>query len=425
MIIKNKKQLEKTQLRKDALDIIEAGYEAIKVENIYANQLKLDGDVLTIHDTQYNLADYENIYVVGLGKGAALAAKALEKVLGANKVSEGYVIDIAPIELEKIEVLKGTHPLPSEQNIEDTKKIYSLLKKANEKDLVISIICGGGSALLCMPDNMTCLELQFLSSMLLRSGASITEINTVRKHVSLIHGGYIAQYAYPATLLSLIISDVPGDEISMVASGPTVMDETTKEDADTVIEKYQLPKAIQTVETPKESKYFEKVNNVLLANGTYVVEAMGKKAKELGYSPRTYDAALGGYANVVGPAMVKEAKPGEALLAAGETQVEVKHPGKGGRNQDVVVSAIPYLQDECVIISAASDGKDNIEVAGGIADSDWSKQQVESQKINPTQAVELNQSFYALDALEDLLQIEKVTANISDFILVLRGKDEN
>jgi glycerate-2-kinase len=296
-----------------------------------------------------------------------------------------------------------------------------LLERADKNDLVISIICGGGSALFCRPGALTCLELQFISSVLLRAGATIQEINTVRKHVSLIHGGYMAKYAYPATVLSLIISDVPGDDLQMVSSGPTVMDRTSKSDAERVAHQYGLP-PIDMMETPKDQKYFKKVNNVLIACGAKTVDAMAVAARELGYLPRVYSRQMSGLAKDVGAAMAETVKPGEALLACGETEVIVTRPGMGGRNQDLVLSALPHLAPDAVVISAASDGKDNVPVAGAIADGDWSRRACARLKINPAAAVADNRSYKALHKLGDHLTIEKVTANISDFVLVLRGR---
>ncbi|MDP4038893.1 MAG: DUF4147 domain-containing protein [bacterium] len=423
MIIKNFQKLARSPLRRDALEIVEAGYEAIDMKNLFARSLRLNGNIIEIEGHKYNLDDYHHIYVVGLGKASSLAAKQIEDKLG-SKITNGFVIDVAKHRMKHIKSLKGTHPLPSPKNIKATEKIISLLQKTTKDDLVISIICGGGSALLCKPDKLTCLEMQFISSVLLKAGATITEINTIRKHVSLIHGGYMAKYAYPSTVVSLIISDVPGDDISMVASGPTVLDMTTKEDAELLIKKYELP-PIDTNETPKDKKYFALVNNILVTSGSRVVAAMGQKANQLGYGSAIYSRKLSGMAKQVGPAMAKAVRSGQALLACGETQVIVTKSGKGGRNQDVVLSAVPHLAGNSVIISAASDGKDNVNVAGGIADSIRTVKFLKHKKIDPLAAVNDNKSYRVLKKLKDHLFIKKTTANISDFILVLRDKNDN
>ncbi len=421
MIIKNLERLAKTPLRRDALEIAEAGYNAIAIESIFERNISFQDEVLTIAGQTFDLHDYKNVYVVGVGKGSALAAKQIEGILASRRIKSGIVIDITRRRLKKIRSLSGTHPLPSKKNIRATKKLVQLLKQSTADDLIIAIICGGGSALACQPGGLTCLELQFISSVLLRAGATIQEINTVRKHVSLFHGGHMAAYAYPSTVASLIISDVPGDDLSMVSSGPTTIDTTTRLQAQKIVKKYGLPN-LQLLETPKNKKYFAKVHNILLANGKTTLEAMRAKAKQLGYKPRTYSSHLSGLANQVGPAMARSVKPGEALIACGETEVIVTNPGKGGRNQDLALSAITHLIPHSVIISAASDGKDNVPVAGAIADSVWSAAECHRKRINPDQAVEKNRSYRALRRLGDHLRIEKVTANVSDFMLVLRDK---
>ncbi len=419
MIIRNFKKLAKNDLRRDGLLIAEAGYESIAIKKLFHQDLSLDGDVLSVRGHSYNLKQYSNVYVIGIGKNSAAAAQVIESTIGPKRIKTGFVIDITKKRMKKIKALRGTHPLPSNQNIRATRKIINLLSQVTERDLVIAIICGGGSSLACRPDNLTCLELQFISGLLLRAGANIKEINTVRKHVSLIHGGYLAKEAYPATVLSLIISDVPGDDISMVASGPLMLDRTTKSQAERIAKKYGLP-PIEFTETPKDKKYFARVTNILIASGSTVVDAMAAKAKAIGYKPVVYSRKLTGLAKDVGPAMAKRVKSGEALLACGETEVIVTRPGKGGRNQDVVLSAIPKLSKDSVIISAASDGKDNIPVAGGIADNPLTIKKLQKKHIDPIASVNDNRSYKALHSLRDHLFIQKVTANISDFVIILK-----
>lgn len=419
MIIKNFKKLAKTELRRDALSIVEAGYEAIAIKKLFHQDLSLQGDILSVHGQKYNLKKFDNIYVIGLGKNSASAAQVIETTLGSRRIKAGFVIDITKKRMKKIKAMRGTHPLPSNQNIKATAKIIKLLDSVTEKDLIIAIVCGGGSSLACRPGNLTCLELQFISNLLLRAGANIHEINTVRKHVSQIHGGYLAKEAYPATVLSLVVSDVPGNKIDMVASGPLSLDTTTKAQAERIAKKYGLP-PIDFIETPKDKKYFAKVNNILIASGNTAVDAMSQKATELGYKPVIYSRNLSGLAKNVGPTMASKVKSGQALLACGETEVIVSRPGKGGRNQDVVLSAIPKLHKDSVIISAASDGKDNVPVAGGIADGSLTIKKIKKYRLDPITAVEENRSYKTLHRLRDHLFIQKVTANISDFVIVLR-----
>ena len=174
------------------------------------------------------------------------------------------------------------------------------------------------------------------------------------------------------------------------------------------------------IETLKDKHYFMHVTNVLIASGSQTVDAMAAKACQLGYQPVVYSKAVSGFAKEVGPAMAKAVQPGQALLGCGETEVIVTRPGKGGRNQDVVLAAVPHLGPDSVIISAASDGKDNIDVAGAIADGSWTVEQCIHRKLDQMQAVNDNRNYRVLHQLRDHLDIYKVTANISDFIIVLR-----
>ena len=419
MIIKNFSQLATTPARWDALKIAEAGYKAIQVDQLVAQHLNKHQHTIIIGQHHYVLDSYEHVYVVGVGKGSAQAAQTVENLIGAEHIDDGCVIDISKRPMKKIKSMVGTHPLPSQQNIRATDKVVEILERATSKDLVIAIICGGGSALFCRPGQLTCLELQFISTMLLRAGATIGEINTVRKHASQIHGGFMAKYAYPATVLSLVISDVPGNDIQMVASGPTVYDTTTKVQAAAIAKRYGLP-PLDLVETPKDHRFFKKVRNVIIASGEVAVDAMATEAKRLGYDPRIFSRALTGYASERGRELAAKVRPGQALLACGETEVIVTKTGKGGRNQDMALSAVPLLAPDSAMVAAASDGKDNLPVAGAVTDGMQTRKRLRLKRINPASSVINNDSYEALKAAGDHLQIRKVTANVSDFVVVVR-----
>lgn len=419
-IIKNFSALATTPLRRDALEIAEAGYHSINLRTLYTEKLTIVGDHLIINDKRFALSNYKNIYVVGVGKGSGLAASGISKVL-KKRITKGYAIDIHRRFVPKIRVYIGTHPLPSEKNIMATNKIIDLMKSATKNDLVIAAICGGGSSLFSKPAGLTCTELQRVSNYLLKAGASIQEINTVRKHLSHIHGGFFAKYAYPATVLSLIISDVPGDDLNFVASGPTVLDKTTKADAEKIARRYRLP-GLTFIETPKDKRFFQNITNIMVANGSQVVDAMASKARELGYTPRIYSKKIAEPAKKLGPKFAASVKPGEALLGCGETQVHVTHPGRGGRNQDVALSATNHLAKNSVIISCASDGKDNEPVAGAIIDNPTSVTALQKAGIRADEAVEMNAGWRALKTIGAHLNTRKTTANISDFMIAVRAK---
>ncbi len=414
MIIKNFDKLATSELRKDALTIAEAGYEAISIPVLIGKTLSLDSDVLKIQGNEYDLKKFKNIFIAAIGKGCGLIAEELENLIGAKNIKAGVAIDLKHRKLKKIKVFGGTHPLPSEKNILATKKLIKTLKEAKSKDLVITIVCGGGSSLACLPaKNNSCNDLRSVSEHMLKGGATIQELNTVRKHISKIHGGNMAKYAYPANVLGLIISDVPGNDIDIVASGPISLDGSSLEEAKKLATKFKVQN-IELSETPKDLKYFKKVTKLMLASGSTALEGMEQKAKELNYDISIYSESLSGLANEVGPKLAKKVKSKQVLLACGETTVVVTKPGMGGRNQDLALSALPYLKNNSVIISASSDGKDNINVAGGITDFS-----INYKNLNPTKAVADNQSFKTLKSINGLYIINKITANVSDFIVVL------
>jgi glycerate-2-kinase len=416
MIIKKLDKLATNKIRKDALDIVEAGYESISIASLIGKDLSFEQNILSIEDKKYDFKKFKNIFVVAIGKGSGLIAQKLESLIGPESIRSGVAIDLKHRKLKKIKVFAGTHPLPSERNILATKKLIKTLGEAKAKDLVIAIVCGGGSSLACLPaKNNTCTDLRTVSNHMLKNGATIQELNIVRKHISSIHGGNMAKYAYPASVLGLIISDVPGNDIDIVASGPISKDESSLGQAKEIANKFDLLN-VKLSETPKDDKYFKKVSKVTLASGSTALEAMSKKAKEIGYNPVIYSDNLSGLASEIGPKMAGSVKKGQALLACGETTVIVKKPGKGGRNQDLALSALPFLKPQSAMVSAASDGKDNIDIAGAITDTESLK----LKNNNATEAVEDNQSFKTLKSINGVFNINKITANVSDFIVVLR-----
>lgn len=421
MIIQNFEALAKTPLRRDALEIIEAGFAAVEVKSLIERNLRVDNGHFSLAGQTHAFSDYEHIFVIGVGKGAAHAVEALEEQIGAERITEGHALDVIAGNYRKVKSHVGTHPFPSDNNVAITEEIVATLKKAGPNDLIISVIGGGSSSLLCKPAGLTSLELQFISKIMMMQGASIQELNTIRKHVSEIHSGFFAKYAYPATVVAMIISDVPGDDLGTIASGPTVMDTSTKEDAIAVARKYKMPE-FDFIETPKDDKYFKKVTNTIIACGRNTTEAMAEKATQLGYRARVLDNKLEGIAREVGPALAAQAKPGQALLATGETRVIITHPGRGGRNQEVVLSAIEHLPPNSVIVSVNSDGKDNEPVAGAIADSQQTAETLKQSGLDIGSYLEQNNSYEFFNKMHEHILIESVTANISDFMLVLGDK---
>ncbi|MFH1314916.1 MAG: DUF4147 domain-containing protein [Candidatus Uhrbacteria bacterium] len=424
-IIQNYQKLATTKLRKDALNIVEAGLQAINTKQVVNQAVKLKGSILKVQGQRYDLKKFNRVFIIGVGKASYDATKELERILG-SKITGGIVIDLKPGKLKRLEYVQGTHPLPSAKNIQATKKIIELLNFCTSLDLIITIVSGGGSALLAQPVHLNSNHLIKINDYLLRSGASIHEINTVRKHFSLIKGGQFARFAHPATLVGLIFSDVPGDDLSVIASGPTVMDKTTVLDAQRIIKKYKIFDKCKVpyselIETPKEKKYFKRVQNYLLVNNQVATEAMQRKAKELGYRVCLLSNELEGEASKVGADLAKQAKPGQALIAAGETTVTVRGKGKGGRNQELILGSIAKLPPDTLVCSVASDGIDNTPVAGAFIDEQV-LESIKTRKLDPKTALKTNDSYPFFQKLECQIKTGKTGANVSDLMLVLRDR---
>jgi len=424
-IIKNWNELSTTSLREDALQILEAGLESVATENVIESQIVLkDGD-LCIKDARICLGLYKQVFFVGIGKCALDAGGVFEKLLG-DRITDGIVLDVRGGVLKKLRSYVGTHPYPSEQNLEATRAIVKMFDNITVEDLVITVISGGGSSLLCMPHDLKCEVLANITKGLMDKGASIHEINIVRKHTSDIQGGQLAKLLFPATVISFIFSDVPGNDMGTVASGPTVMDASTQEDAEKILAKYDiltlctLPHC-ELVETPKNPKYFERVTNILLVTGHKALEAMAKKAIALGYKSTIVTDNLEGEARVVGEKLAREENASRVCkLYGGETTVRVWGQGKGGRNQELVLAALSHLVTNKVIVAAASDGWDNSDVAGALGDKDLFEH-AQGLHADPSQFLDTNNSYEFFSRIGGHIKTGRTGINVSDLYFILAG----
>lgn len=429
-MLNNFEDLAITPLRQAALNIAEAGLAAIATPAVIRRLVFLEDDILRIGDNDYNLEKINQVLFVGIGKCALEAGLELEAVLN-GRLDGGIVIDVHEPKLEiknsKLEIFVGTHPFPSEQNIDITKKIIGLLSGLTEKDLVIFVISGGGSTLLCQPQDMTCYNEADLLKILFEKGATIQEINTVRKHLSLARGGYLAKYLYPARGIALIFADVPGDNFEFVASGPTVKDTTTAAEAAAVIQRYDVEKvcgfSCNLIETPKDNIYFQNISNILAVSNKTALTAMTEKAGELGFSSEIKTAVLIGESRNIGKEIAENLDTiiqKKVLLYGGETTVTVKKPGRGGRNQELALAALPHLGEGELILTLASDGRDNGEYAGVIVDSETSRKAA-ILNLAPVEFLENNQSTEFFEKTGDLLMTGDTGSNVSDLIITIKN----
>ncbi len=424
-IIKNFDELAVTKERKICLEIIEAGLSSIQPEKIIEKNISLTNSILAIQGKTIQLKEFERIFLLGFGKGSARLSKNIENLLG-DFLTYGYVIDLEDEQSNKIQFTKGTHPLPSQENLNFTQNIISKLSNLTEKDLVLVVICGGGSAMLEYPYKISIEKLIEVNKSLLASGANIFEMNVVRKHLSNVKGGGLAKLLFPAKIVSFIVSDVPGNDLSTIASGPTIMDTTTKNQALNIFIKYGLLKKLDIMEddfleTPKEGKYFNNVSNMLLASNQTALIAMEKTAKKFGYKTLVFSDKLQNEARAAGKILIEKTPDKSVFLAGGETTVKVMDKnGKGGRNQELVLAALPYLNSNITIASFDSDGWDNTEFAGAIGDT-LTVQKIKGLGIDPKDFLEHNNSFSFFEKTKDGIITGRLPSNVSDLMVVLKS----
>jgi len=418
MLIKNFKSLASTPERKMVLEVANAGIESALPDLIIQENVSLDKNILIIKDKKFDLSKIKKLYVLGVGKAAFEMSQALEKIL-KDRISEGIVLDINKGKLKYLKSFKGDHPLPSETNLSVSKKIVAIAKKATKDDLVITLISGGASALFCLPHELSISQLKTLNDELIKSGADIHEVNTVRKHVSMVKGGGLAKIAYPAQIISLIFSDVPGNDLSFIASGPTVKDKTTSKDVARVLKKYDIDDDFELSETPKEEKYFKNIDNILLLSGITAIEKMQEKCKELKQPCTVYSYALRGEAKIVGRKLLQRLPEKGFMIASGETVVKVIGEGKGGRNEELVLGAMPYLEGT-VFASIASDGIDNTDAAGAIAD-EISLKKAQEKNMDWAEYINNNDSYNFFKKAGGLIMTGPTGTNIADLIVIYKS----
>ena len=435
-----------TKLHTDALQIILEGIRAADPYDAVKGVLTFKDNVLKVKGEKFEVKG--KLYLVGFGKAAFKMSKAALDVLGdivergVVSIPKGYKIDQV---LEKVEIVYAGHPKPDSESVLAGKKVLELAEKAGENDIILVLISGGGSALMEYPvENVTLDDIASTSIMLMNAGADIYELNTVRKHLSKIKGGQLAKAIYPATTISLIISDVVGDRIDMIASGPTAPDPTTFRDAWYVIEKYKLvdkiPRAARDYlekgvknlapETPKvEDPIFEKVHNFVIASNITSLTKMRDKARELGYNTLILSSMIQGEAREVAKVIAALAlevrktgnpvRPPAVILAGGETTVTVRGSGKGGRNQELALSAALQIKgvEGVVIASVGSDGIDGpTDAAGAIVDG-YTIVKADDLGIDARKFLENNDSYNFFKAVGGHIETGYTGTNVNDFII--------
>ena len=423
-LIVNSKKLATSPQRETILKIIESGLESIQPRKVLETNFVLNGSKLRISNQGFDLKKFNRVFLIGFGKGSAGISKIIENTL-KDFLTEGYVIDNVSQEFSKINFTLGSHPLPSQENIEFTENVLNKISNLTEKDLVLVVICGGGSAMFEAPFKIDLKTLIQISHLLLTSGATISEMNVIRKHLSKVKGGQLAKHLYPATVASLIFSDVPGSDLSTIASGPTAQDSTTLNQALEIIKKYDIQKSVEIsldwlTELPVEEKYFKNVHNIIVISNKIALLAMKDKANSLGFETDLYSDRLQGDAKLIGKQLIQVAKPGRILLAGGETTLKVLGRGKGGRNQALVLAALPFIDNKTVIASFDTDGVDFYHFAGAIGDEMTIKKS-EKLKLDREKYLSDDNSYEFFQNLGDGIFTGKLESNVSDLMVVFKN----
>ncbi|WP_048197913.1 glycerate kinase type-2 family protein [Methanocella arvoryzae] len=435
-----------SERRAHALAIVRAGISAVLPENVVRNAVKLKGNRLQVGSREYDLEQYDHIYVAGGGKAAATMAAELENLLG-DRITAGLVNDRYGVQARttRTRVNNAGHPLPTEDGQRGVREMLDMLSGASKDDLVIFLISGGGSALLPCPAPGISLEDKIrLTDLLLKSGATIAEINCVRKHSSCIKGGQLLRYVNGATVLSLIVSDVVGDDPGSIASGPTAPDNTTFADALSILDNYGLkdlaPVSIlrhleagmrgQVPETLKPGDpAFGRVYNEIIAGNLVALKAAAGEAQRLGYHPIILGSHIKGESREVGlvhAGIAKEcltsgnpAPLPAAIISGGETTVTVRGPGKGGRNEEFILGVLRDYTPGITAVSADTDGIDGATDACGAIADETTLPRAESLGLSIQKALDSNASYDFFEALGDLIFTGPTGTNVSDLRVVL------
>jgi glycerate 2-kinase len=422
--------------------ILAASIRAIEPGKAVESVLSLFGDILSVARHEYDLAKFEHVRLVGIGKASLGMSAALARLLGAH-LDAGLIITkhAKTIPEFPFTILEGGHPVPNVQSLEAGGKLLDFLASLGPHDLLFCLVSGGGSALVATPvENLRLEDLQALTSALLASGARIDEINTLRRRLERLKGGGMVRFSNGATIVSLILSDVVGNSLEAIASGPTAPDPTSRSDALAVLDKYRLrgiiPASIPTalelsLETPKPGDpLFDKVQNVIVGSSLMATQAALAQAEIEGFHPHLLRVDLQGEASQAGSDLAKfllQVKrtgfpiPAPAcIIAAGETIVTIKGNGKGGRNTELALAAVPELAEipGVMLISLATDGEDGLTDAAGAVVTGKTFNRAAALGLNPQDFLNRNDSYTFFSAQDDLLKPGPTGTNCNDLVFL-------
>jgi len=442
------------QMRSEAVELFNVGVKRVDPYEAIMGFVRLGGERLILgqedrSQTELDLRKYSRIFMVGGGKATAPMARAMEDLLG-DRINTG-IINVKygfTEELSCTEIIEADHPLPDQNGIDGTRKILDLLDSAGDDVLIFSLISGGGSALLPQPvGEISLTEKQAVTKSLLECGASIDEINAIRKDISSTEGGQMARAASPATTVNLMLSDVVGDKMDVIASGPFVPDMSTFEDVWTILEKYQLledmPVSIKEYlmdgvkhrvqETPKEGDLiFQKVYNFIIGSNILALEAAKYEAEKMEYNTLILSSMVEGETKEVAnvhTAIAKEilssgypVNPPACIISGGETTVTIRGKGLGGRNQEFCLATAMEIMDlpaRVVILSGGTDGNDGPTSAAGAIVDPLSVNRGKSKGMDASSYLENNDSYHFFQEIDELLITGPTNTNVMDIRIIL------
>ncbi len=432
---------ELAKLRRDALAIFDAGLAAANPATAVARHLRLDGDTLVAGDRRYPLSGIRRIFVIGAGKAGATMASAVEQLLGSRisagliNVKDGHIASLHWVQLNQC-----GHPIPDQRGVDGAQRIAAIARNAGAGDLVLCLISGGASALLPLPaPGITLEDKQETTRQLLACGATIHEINAVRKHLSAIKGGQLATLARPATIVSLLLSDVVGDDLSVIGSGPTAPDESTFSDALAVLDRYDIrasvPRSVrirlEAGNCPETPKHLDNVQNIVAGSNRLAIDSAERKANELGYRTLVLSTSIEGETRdvarmhaAIAREIVASGRPLEApacLLSGGETTVTLRGTGLGGRNQEFALATAFDIAGSApvLVLSAGTDGTDGpTDAAGAIADS-MTIRRAAVAGLDANRALADNDAYHFFAPLNDLVKTGPTGTNVMDIHVAL------
>jgi hydroxypyruvate reductase len=440
------------RLREHAEKLYRAGLVAVDPKEAVRAHFKREGTQLRFGNKAFDLNRFERILAVGAGKASAPMAVAVEEILG-DRITAG-IVNVKygyTDEVKKIRLVEAGHPVPDEKGMEGARLMVDLVSGATEKDLVICLISGGGSALMPLPvEGISLQQKQEVTKLLLACGATINEMNALRKHISRVKGGQLARLAAPATLLSLILSDVVGDPLDVIASGMTVPDTSTFEEVHGIFQKFgileKVPKSILAhiesgrrgtiAETPKEGDpIFARVLNLVIGSNMLALQAIEKAATSLGYRPLIFSSFIEGEAREVAKVLIglaKEVRKTQhpigapaCLIFGGESTVTIRGKGMGGRNQEIALSAALCMEGmrDALFLSLGTDGSDGpTDAAGALADG-GTVGRAQELGMKALEYLQENNSYHFFDKLGDLIKTGPTNTNVNDIQIVLVAQE--